>query len=41
HKLTENYVVSNQKIKSALGIEKIPLSAHEGIRKTLENFKKS
>jgi len=41
HKLTENYVVSNRKIKSALGIEKMPLSAHEGIRKTLENFKKS
>lgn len=38
-KLTENYVVSNQKIKSALGIEKMPVSAREGIKKTLESFK--
>jgi nucleoside-diphosphate-sugar epimerase len=38
-KLTENYVVSNQKIKSALGIEKMPVSAREGIRKTLESFR--
>jgi nucleoside-diphosphate-sugar epimerase len=38
-KLTENYVVSNRKIKSALGIEKMPVSAREGIRKTLESFK--
>jgi nucleoside-diphosphate-sugar epimerase len=38
-KLTENYVVSNQKIKSALGIEKMPVSAQEGIKKTLESFK--
>lgn len=38
-KLTENYVVSNQKIKSALGIEKMPVSTREGIRKTLESFK--
>jgi nucleoside-diphosphate-sugar epimerase len=37
-KLTENYVVSNEKIKSALGIEKMPVSAHEGIKKTLESF---
>lgn len=39
-KLTENYVVSNRKIKSALSIEKMPISAREGIRKTLESFKK-
>ncbi|OPZ02923.1 MAG: GDP-6-deoxy-D-mannose reductase [Bacteroidetes bacterium ADurb.BinA395] len=38
-KLTENYVVSNQKIKSALGIKKMPVSAQEGIKKTLESFK--
>jgi nucleoside-diphosphate-sugar epimerase len=38
-KLTENYVVSNEKIKSALGIEKMPVSAREGIKKTLESFK--
>ena len=38
-KLTENYVVSNEKIKNALGIDKMPVSAHEGIRKTLKSFK--
>ena len=38
-KLTENYVVSNEKIKRALGIEKMPVSAQEGIKKTLESFK--
>ena len=38
-KLTENYVVSNDKIKHALGIERMPLSAKEGMRKTLESFK--
>jgi len=38
-KLTENYVVSNQKIKSVLGIKKMPVSAREGIRKTMESFK--
>jgi len=38
-KLTENYVVSNAKIKRALGIEKMPLSAQEGMRKTLDSFR--
>lgn len=38
-KLTESYVVSNQKIKSALGIEKLPLSAEEGLIKTVKSFK--
>jgi nucleoside-diphosphate-sugar epimerase len=33
-KLTESYVVSNQKIKKALGIEKMPVSAEEGMKKT-------
>jgi nucleoside-diphosphate-sugar epimerase len=37
-KLTENYVVSNEKIKRALGIEKMPISAQEGMRKTLDSF---
>ncbi len=37
-KLTENYVVSNEKIRRALGIEKMPVSAKEGMRKTLESF---
>lgn len=39
-KLTENFVVSNQKIKSALGIDKMPFTAEEGMKKTLESFKK-
>ncbi|AZA62758.1 NAD-dependent epimerase/dehydratase family protein [Chryseobacterium indoltheticum] len=38
-KLTESYVVSNQKIKSALGIEKLPVSAEEGLIKTIKSFK--
>lgn len=38
-KLTENYVVSNNKIKLALGINKLPLSAKEGLQKTIESFK--
>ena len=37
-KLTENYVVSNQKIKDALGIDKLPVSATEGIVKTVKSF---
>ena len=39
-KLTESYVVSNEKIKTALGIEKLPLSAEEGFIKTIQSFKK-
>lgn len=39
-KLTENYVVSNAKIKAALGIEKMPVRAEEGIVKTIESFSK-
>ena len=39
-KLTETYIVSNQKLKIALGIDKMPLSALEGMRKTLDSFKK-
>lgn len=38
-KLTENYVVSNAKLKKALGIDKMPVSAKEGMRKTLDSFK--
>lgn len=38
-KLTENYVVSNQKIKNALKIKKMPFSAQEGMTKTLDSFK--
>ncbi|MDD4500028.1 MAG: NAD-dependent epimerase/dehydratase family protein [Bacteroidales bacterium] len=39
-KLTENYVVSNAKIKQALGIDKMPVTAEEGMRKTLASFNK-
>ncbi|MDP8162121.1 NAD-dependent epimerase/dehydratase family protein [Pasteurella skyensis] len=38
-KLTENYAVSNKKIKQALGIEKLPLTAEEGLIKTIKSFK--
>lgn len=37
-KLTESYMVSNQKIKSALGIEKLPFTAKEGLEKTIRSF---
>lgn len=37
-KLTENYVVSNAKIKAALGIEKMPVRAKDGIVKTIKAF---
>lgn len=37
-KLTENYVSSNDKIKKALGVEKLPVEAKEGLRKTIESF---
>jgi nucleoside-diphosphate-sugar epimerase len=37
-KLTESYVVSNQKLKTALGIERMPVSAEDGMKKTLESF---
>ena len=38
-KLTESYVVSNQKLKTALGIDKMPFDAEEGMKKTLDSFK--
>ncbi|WP_455592438.1 NAD-dependent epimerase/dehydratase family protein [Bacteroides sp.] len=37
-KLTENYVVSNAKIKQALGIDKMPIAAKEGLIKTIHSF---
>lgn len=37
-KLTENYLVSNEKIKQELGIEKMPVSAKKGMLKTLKSF---
>ena len=37
-KLTENYVVCNEKIKAALGIEQMPVRAADGIMKTIKSF---
>ena len=37
-KLTENYRVSNQKIKTAIGIEKMPYTAKQGLEKTIKSF---
>jgi nucleoside-diphosphate-sugar epimerase len=39
NKLTESYMVSNEKLKQALGIEKMPVPAIDGLRKTLNSFK--
>jgi nucleoside-diphosphate-sugar epimerase len=36
-KLTENYIVSNAKIKTAIG-KQLPVSARDGLRKTIESF---
>jgi nucleoside-diphosphate-sugar epimerase len=37
-KLTDSYVVSNQKLKSALGITHLPLTSREGLMLTLDSF---
>ena len=37
-KLTENYIVDNGKIKRALNIDKMPLSAREGLSYTIRSF---
>ena len=37
-KLTENYVVSNHKIKQALSIDTMPVHAADGLRLTIESF---
>lgn len=37
-KLTENYVVSNAKIKAALGIEQMPVRAKDGLTDTIKSF---
>ncbi|HWW42293.1 NAD-dependent epimerase/dehydratase family protein [Pedobacter sp.] len=37
-KLTESYVVSNEKIKKALQINKLPVSSEEGLFKTIQSF---
>ena len=38
-KLTEDYVVSNEKIKQALGIERLPVRAVEGLKQTFDCFR--
>lgn len=38
-KLTENYVVSNTKIKKALGVDKMPIRAEEGLTQTIKSLK--
>lgn len=37
-KLTESYIVSNEKIKQALNIDKLPLTAKQGLEKTIRSF---
>lgn len=39
-KLTDNYVSSNAKIKSALGVERLPVRAKDGLLKTIRSFNK-
>ena len=39
-KLTENYVVSNDKLKRALGITRMPMDARTGLTKTIKSFQK-
>ncbi len=38
-KLTEDYVSSNEKIKKALGVERLPVDAKDGLIRTIESFK--
>lgn len=38
-KLTENYISSNEKIKKALEIEKMPVDARTGLQQTLKSFR--
>jgi len=40
-KLTESYIVSNTKIKSALNISNLPLTSEAGLLKTLNSFQTS
>ena len=37
-KLTENYISSNEKIKKALGVERMPVDARTGLQATLRSF---
>ena len=38
-KLTENYISSNAKIKKALGVDKMPVDARDGLKATLKSFR--
>lgn len=40
-KLTENYVSSNAKIKKALGVDKMPVRARDGLYKTIKSFERN
>ena len=39
-KLTESYMVSNTKIKTALGLSRLPVSAEQGLERTIKSFLK-
>ena len=38
-KLTESYVVSNAKIKRALGVDRLPVRARDGLLRTIKSFR--
>ena len=38
-KLTESYVISNQKVKNGLGIQTLPVSSRDGLVKTIKSFR--
>lgn len=40
-KLTSSYLVSNRKIKGALGISKLPITMKDGLIKTIQSFQNS
>jgi nucleoside-diphosphate-sugar epimerase len=39
HKLTDDYMVSNDKIKKVLGIDHLPVSTKDGLRNTIRSFR--
>ncbi|WP_418359216.1 NAD-dependent epimerase/dehydratase family protein [Sphingobacterium detergens] len=39
-KLTESYIVSNQRIKDALNIDSLPVSTKDGLENTIRSFRK-
>ena len=38
NKLTENYRVSNEKIKKELGLDEMPISSRNGLKTTINSF---